>query len=142
MKTNVSTNDIQEAMARVEKAKANRSNAARRLSRSQAAVEVATKDVSEAEDELKAASANLDQAVRKGLSLAMKKGGTEISIAMAEIIARSLGGASSEEDDGQGDAKGTEPQSPTPPIQIQPAGAPDAGIAKGDAQPDLLGAAE
>lgn len=133
MKTNPSTNDMQDALARVEKARANRTKAATRLSRAQSAVEAAVKEVSVADDELKASASHLDQTVRKGISMAMKKGGTDISIAMAEIIARSLSGAS----DGASEPSGDQT---APDVGGTPAPTP---AAAGDgSQPDLLGDAE
>lgn len=149
MKSNPNTNDIQEAMSRVEKAKSNKANASRRLARAQSAVEAANKDVSDADEELKLASANLDQTVRKSLSLAMKKGGTDLTIAMAEIIARSLGGGEGSSDDLGGQSTAQEPSpapTPAPAKSSDPdAGAPSSDEGSNDGQPkqdDLLGAAE
>lgn len=144
MKTNLSTNDMQDALARLNAARNNKSNAARRLTRAQASVETALKDVSTADDELKAASANLDQVVRKGMSLAMKKGGTDISIAIAEILAKSLdAGDGSGSEDPEPAAKPADDKQP----EQKPADAgtpPDAAedLAKVGTQPNLLGASD
>jgi hypothetical protein len=99
MKSNLSTKEIQEALARLEKAKAERTNAQRRLSRAKDAVDKATKEVAENEEEFKAASNHLDQAVRRGIAAAMKKGGSDTSVKLAEIIAQSLGGTTQEDED-------------------------------------------
>lgn len=101
MKNNPTTSDIHEAMARVEKARGNRTNAARRLSRAQAAVEAASTDVANAEKELVSASSHLDQTVKKALGAAMKKGGTDMSIALAEIIARTMPASDDEHSRGE-----------------------------------------
>ena len=108
MKSNPNTKEIQEALARLEKAKAERANSQRRLSRAREAVERASKDVAESEDEFKAASTNLDQGVRRLMAVAMKKGGSDTSIRLAEIIAQSLG-----DDDGGAPAPAPAP-APTP----------------------------
>ena len=105
MKSNPTTNDLQEAKARVERARGNRANAGKRLTRAQAAAEVAVKEVADAEKELTSASAHLEQAVRKTLSAAMKAGGTDMSLALAEIISKSMSG----DDDGQDSGKTAEP---------------------------------
>lgn len=90
MKGNVSTKDLQEAKARVEQAGQIRTNAVRRLRRAEEAVRGATADVEKADEELKAANADLDQILRKVMSAAMRKGGSDLSLAMADLIARSL----------------------------------------------------
>lgn len=116
MKTNPTTSDIHVAMARVEKARGNKANAAKRHSRAQTALETASRDVADAEKEFTAASTQLDQAVKKALNAAMKKGGTDMSIALAEIIARSM---TSEEDEVQlplegGESSSRSAQAPSP----------------------------
>ena len=90
MKGNVSTKDLQDAKARVEQAGQIRTNAVRRLRRAEEAVRGATGDVEKADEELKAANADLDQILRKVMSIAMRKGGSDLSLAMADLIARSL----------------------------------------------------
>lgn len=115
MKPNPSTKEIQEALARVEKAKSERANSQRRLSRAKEAVDKAAKEVSDSDDEFKAASTYLDQAIRRGLAAAMKKGGADTSVRLAEIIAQSLGGG----DDGDTD--------PAPTLPLTPPSSTDAG---------------
>jgi hypothetical protein len=121
MKSNPSTKEIQEALARVEKAKSERTNAQRRLSRAKEAVDKAAKEVAEGEDEFKAASTNLDQAIRRGLAAAMKKGGADTSVRLAEIIAQSLGGG-----DDDGDPQLSLTPTPTPAPAPAPAAAQEA----------------
>lgn len=99
MKSNLSTKEIQEALVRLEKAKAERTNAQRRLSRAKDAVDKATREVAENEEEFKSASNHLDQAVRRGIAAAMKKGGSDTSVKLAEIIAQSLGGSADADED-------------------------------------------
>ena len=113
MKSNPSTKEIQEALARVEKAKSERTNAQRRLSRAKEAVDKAAKEVAEGEDEFKVASTNLDQAIRRGLAAAMKKGGADTSVRLAEIIAQSLGGG---DDDGDPQLSLTPTPAPAPAV--------------------------
>ncbi len=87
---NLSFNEVEEARQRMEKAQSNHSNAARRLSRAEASLDQAKQDVAEADSELKSASSNLEQTIRKAMNAAMKKGGADLSLALASLMAKSL----------------------------------------------------
>lgn len=96
MKNFVSTQDVQEALVRVDRSKAGRAAAAKRLSRAEEALTKARADVVAADDEKKAAEAALDQLIRRGVNSALKKGGSDLAVAIGQIIAGSL----EDDDDG------------------------------------------
>lgn len=87
---NLSFNEVEEARQRMEKAQSNHSNASRRLARAEANLDQAKQDVAEADSELKSASSNLEQTIRKAMNAAMKKGGADLSLALASLMAKSL----------------------------------------------------
>ena len=143
MKTNLNQNDLQDALARVEKAKSDRVNAQRRLSRAQANVETASKEVAETEEEMKAASTSLDQILRKTMSGAMKKGGIDLSIALAEIFAKSLGDTEDDQTEKGEKAPEVKPEgTPTPAPAASTTSSdntpPASSTTSSDAEPDLL----
>jgi hypothetical protein len=90
MKLNINSAEMQEAMARVEKAKANKANAVRKLEKALATAKIAEKESAEADVELKSATSLLDKMLRKSFSSALKKGGPEVAIAVAELFSKSL----------------------------------------------------
>jgi hypothetical protein len=90
MKLNINSAEMQEAMGRVEKAKANKANAVRKLEKALATAKIAEKESAEADAELKSATSLLDKMLRKSFSSALKKGGPEVAIAVAELFSKSL----------------------------------------------------
>lgn len=87
---NLSFNEVEEARQRMEKAQSNHSNATRRLTRAEASLAQAKQDVAEADSELKSASSNLEQTIQKAMKAAMKKGGADLSLALASLMSKSL----------------------------------------------------
>lgn len=88
MKSPIPLNEFHAAIARHEKAQADLDSANKKVRKAKSNLEKATADVEAAEAEFKLASSNLEQTVKKHVNAALKKGGPDVSLAIAALLAK------------------------------------------------------
>jgi multidrug resistance efflux pump len=90
MKAPIPLNEFQAAIARHEKAQADLDSANKKVRKAKSNLEKATAEAEAAESEFKLAAANLEQTVKRHVNSALKKGGPDVSLAIAALLAKTV----------------------------------------------------